>query len=89
MTFNWTAGILQSHPFLVGHLQLGYFKHIFYFKPAKGSLLGASTHRRQFLDQIVSNMDEVFIVLETLLKFSPLLLFQEVEVNRSIQQGLD
>ena len=33
------------------------------------------THRREFLDKVMGNMDKVFVLMETFLKFSAFLIF--------------
>ena len=33
------------------------------------------THRREFLDKVMSNMDKVLVFMETFLKFFALLIF--------------
>lgn len=47
------------------------------------------THRRQLLDKVVGNVNQVLVFMETLLKPFALFIFQEIEVNSSIQEGLD
>lgn len=47
------------------------------------------THRRQLLDEVVGNVNQVLVFVETLLKPFALFIFQEIKVNSSIQEGLD
>lgn len=47
------------------------------------------THRRQLLDKVVGNMNQVLVFMETLLKPFALFIFQQIKVNSSIQEGLD
>lgn len=47
------------------------------------------TDRRQLLDKVVGNMNQVLVFMKTLLEPFALFIFQEIKVNSSIQEGLN
>lgn len=40
-----------------------------------GNFKWQNTHRREFLDKVMGNMDKILVLMETLLKFFTLLIF--------------
>lgn len=49
----------------------------------------AGTHRRELLDKVMGNVNQVLVLMETLLKPFAFFIFQKIKVNSSIQEGLD
>lgn len=63
---------------------------IWLFPKAKSCAQGRYKHtdRRQLLDKVVGNMNQVLVFMKTLLEPFALFIFQEIKVNSSIQEGL-